>query len=257
MAGWACPAWRQVGISPCSRGRLGPSVLAGQAVPIQDTALLHTLTPWELQAPLETWAPLQGWWANLRLAALQSWWPLTMQDHSQGRGGNHQHPYLTQKMRVLHLPHCGTSPLQPPPWWCSQPLVLPDPNGHPTTSCSTPKSCHPSINMWGIITPPVWPPLPGGTSDTMVTTILTPWHPPDHHGPAVGTLIAQVHLILAPPEALDHDYPMLRGTCTPLLQRTPRCLVILILVSGCSQLLWPTCPHSPGSLDLLAIMTLF
>lgn len=54
MAGWACPAW-QGGISPCSRGRLGPSVLTGPAVPIQDTALLHTLPAWEPLAPLETW----------------------------------------------------------------------------------------------------------------------------------------------------------------------------------------------------------
>lgn len=90
-------------------------------------------------------APLQERWANLhRLAALQSWWPVTLRDHSQGRGRHHQHPHLMQKMRVLHLPQCGTGPLQPPPWQCSQPLVLPGPNSHPTTSSSTPNSCHPT-----------------------------------------------------------------------------------------------------------------
>lgn len=113
----------------------------------------------------------------------------------------------------------------------------------------------PSINMWGgsSLSQPR-PPLLADPSDTMAITILTPWHPPDHYGPAVGTLVAQVPLILGPPGSLDHDHPMPRGTCPPVLQRTPRSLVILILVLGCSQALWPSWPHS---LDPLAIIALF
>lgn len=127
-------------------------------------------------------APLQERWANLhRLAALQSWWPVTLRDHSQGRGRHHQHPHLMQKMRVLHLPQCGTGPLQPPPWQCSQPLVLPGPNSHPTTSSSTPNSCHPtapaSICVGGSSLSQPQPPLLADPSDTMAITILTPWHP--------------------------------------------------------------------------------
>lgn len=69
---------------------------------------------------------------------------------------------------------------------------------------------------------------------------------PDHQGPAVGTLIAHVLLILQPPDNLDRDHPMPRGTCTPMPQRTLRSLVIRVCVPGYSQALCPSWPHSPG-----------
>lgn len=165
MAGQACPAWRQAGISPGSRGRLGPSVPTGPAAPVQDTALLHLWKPG---------APLQGWWAN-RWAALQTWWSLTMQDHGQGRGRHHWHPPLMQKMRVL-----------------------PDPNSHATTSCSIPKSCHPKppASIWE----GHYHPSRGLHS---WVTLQAPWLSPssllvapDHYGPAVGALLVQVPLTL-------------------------------------------------------------
>lgn len=263
MAGRACPARRQAGISPCCGGGLGPSVLTEPAVPIQNKALLHTLPPWEPLAPLETWAPLQGWWANLhRLAALQSWWPLTMQDHSQGRGRHRQHPCLMQKMRVLHLPHCGTGPLQPPspPRQCSQPLVLPDPNSHPTTSCSTPNSCHPippASICGGSSSAQPWPPLLGDPSDTMAITILTPWHP--------QTIMA---LLWGPslhrsPLTWDHLGPLTMtilcsGEPAPLWSRgPPGPLSSLFLFLDTPRPFGLHGPTSQDSLGPLAIMALF
>lgn len=69
---------------------------------------------------------------------------------------------------------------------------------------------------------------------------------PDHYGPAVGTLIAQVLLFLKSPGNLARDHPMLRGACIPMPQRTLRSLVIRVFVPGYSQALCPSWPHSPG-----------
>lgn len=155
-------------ISPCFRGRLGPSVLTRPAVPIQDTAMLHTLPPWEPLAPLETQAPLQGQWTNLHgLAALQSCWPLMMQDHSQGGGRHHQHLCLTQKMRVLHLPHCETVCLQPPsptPMAAFTAAGFDGPKQPPPSVLLYSKQLPPyapSINMWGVITTSAMASTPG------------------------------------------------------------------------------------------------
>lgn len=246
MAGWACPAWRQVAISPCSRGR--PSVLAGPAVPIQDTALLHTLPPWEPLAPLETWALLQRWWASLhRLSDLQSWWPMTMQITARAEGGTTTIHAPYRRWGPCIFPTVGLALSNPrplaPPWQCSQPPFLPDPNSHPTTSC-----CHPTppASMWGGHHNPSL-----GLRSWVV--LQTPWlslsllpGTPRPLCPAVATLIAQVPLILGPPGCLDRDHPMLRGTCTPVLPRTPRSLVIPILVPGYSRTLWPSWLHSLG-----------
>lgn len=186
---------------------------------------------------------------------------MTLRDHSQGRGRHHQHPHLMQKMRVLHLPQCGTGPLQPPPWQCSQPLVLPGPNSHPTTSSSTPNSCHPtapaSVCGGGSSLSQPRPPLLADPSGTMAITILTPWHPRTIMALLWGHLLHRSHLSWEQlgPLTMTNLCP---GEPAPLCSRGPRGpLSSLFLFLDAPRPFGLHGPTPQDSLDPLAIIAPF
>lgn len=142
-------------------------------------------------------------------------------DHSRGRGRQHQHPCPRQKIRVLHLPCCGSGP-----WFCLTPQpAVPKTAAIPHRHVSA---------WWSLLGDPSDPisPVPGPPSAwPLCPAVGVPFHsspsPQELPGPLAVAVRAQG---LFPRRA--HRCPELLGT--------PSSLSSLGLVPR------PSCPHSQG-----------
>lgn len=148
----------------------------------------------------------------------------------------------------MGLPSLETSKIQPLLWGRPGPSVLTGPTVPIQDNSSDSQPALPQRAATYTSSISVCDPSHGLHSWVILLDCRHPHSPaaPDHYGPAVGTLIAQVLLFLESPGNLARDHPMLRGACIPMPQRTLRSLVIHVFVPGYSQALCPSWPHSPG-----------